>query len=76
MNLEDGQPQELLEHRQKKREIQIALNLIDTLKPFMDDEIEEFQEKNDEFAKDLATNNMGKLMLGKIASIYSEQAYQ
>lgn len=76
MNLEDGQPSELLDHRQKKREIQIALNLIDTLKPFMDDEIEEFQEKNDEIAKDMTSNSMGKLMLGKIAIIYAEQANQ
>ena len=72
MNLDEGQPSELLAHRQKKREIQIALNIIDTLKPFMDDEIEEFKEKNSEFAKELATNSMGKLMLGKIACIYDE----
>jgi len=65
-----------LAHRQKKREIQIALNLIDTLKPFMDDEIEEFQAKNSEFAEELSSNNMAKLMLGKIASIYEEQANQ
>jgi len=38
----------------------------------MDDEIEEFKEKNSEFAKELATNSMGKLMLGKIACIYDE----
>jgi len=45
---------------------------VETLKPFLDDEIEEFQAKNSEFAEELATNNMGKLMLGKIASIYKE----
>ena len=38
----------------------------------MDDEIEEFQEKNDEIAKDMTSNSMGKLMLGKIAAIYAE----
>ena len=38
----------------------------------MDDEIEEFQAKNSEFAEELATNSMGKLMLGKIAAIYDE----
>jgi len=76
MNLEEGQPHELLAHRQKKREIQIALNLIETLKPFMNDDIEDFQDQNSKFAEELATNNMGKLMLGKIASIYREQSNQ
>ena len=48
--------------------------MVQTLEHFMNDEIEEFQEKNSQFAEELATNNMGKLMLGKIASIYKEQA--
>ena len=42
----------------------------------MDDEIEEFQAKNSEFAEELSSNNMAKLMLGKISSIYEEQANQ
>ena len=37
MNLEEGSPPELLQHRQKKREIQIALNLVQTLELFMND---------------------------------------
>ena len=50
--------------------------MVKTLEQFMNDEIEEFQVKNSQFAEELATNNMGKLMLGKIASIYKEQANQ
>jgi hypothetical protein len=42
----------------------------------MDGDMEEFEAKNSEFAQDLAQNEMGKLMLGKIAYIYAEQANQ
>ena len=38
----------------------------------MDDKLEEFTQKNEEIAKELTTNGMGKAMLGKIAYIYIE----
>lgn len=72
MNLDDDQPEQLLEFHQKRREVQIVLNLIDTLQLFMDDKLDEFVKVNEEIAKELTTNGMGKAMLGKIAYIYIE----
>jgi len=38
----------------------------------VDDKQEEFERVNEEAAKELTSNNMGKAMLGKIAYIYKE----
>ena len=38
----------------------------------MDDKLDEFVKVNEEIAKELTTNGMGKAMLGKIAYIYIE----
>lgn len=72
MNLDDDKPEQLLEFHQKKREVQIVLNLIDTLQLFMDDKMDEFVAANEEIAKELSANSMGKAMLGKISYIYIE----
>ena len=72
MNMKEDQPEQILEFHQKKREVQLAVNLIETLQLFMDDKMEEFEAANEAMAKELASNSMGKAMLGKIAYIYIE----
>jgi len=41
----------------------------------MDGDLEYFEQTNSEYAQDLSSNSMGKLLLGKVAAIYAEQAY-
>lgn len=38
----------------------------------MDDKMEEFEKVNEEIAKELSANSMGKAMLGKVSYIYIE----
>ena len=73
MNMQEDQPSELLEFKQKKREVQLAVNLVKNLSLFLEDQtVEEFKLYNDATAQELCKNPMGKMMLGKIAHIYIE----
>jgi hypothetical protein len=45
---------------------------METLQLFMDDKMEEFERINEETAKELSSNSMGKAMLGKVSYIYIE----
>ena len=45
---------------------------METLQLFMDDKMEEFERVNEETAKELSSNSMGKAMLGKVSYIYIE----
>ena len=79
MNMKEDEPAELLEFRQRKREVQLAVNLVKSLdlyisgKPQWEDDFQNFHTLN---AQELSANPMGKMMLGKIANVYIEQATQ
>lgn len=76
MNMDENQPPELLEFKQKKREVQLAVNLVKNLQLFMDGQTDDFNNFNILNAQELSVNPMGKMMLGRIAQIYIEQGYQ
>ena len=54
----------------------IAVNLVKTLDPFIEGELEDFDKTQIENCEELSGNPMGKMMLGIISYIYMEQAQQ
>lgn len=77
--MQDDQPPELLEFKQKRREVQIAVNLATSLTLYAADRVghtDDLQQECIDQAKELSANPMGKLLLGKIGWIYCEQAKQ
>lgn len=50
----------------------IAVNLVKTLDPFIQDELEDFEKTQIESCEELAGNAMGKMMLGTISYVYIE----
>ena len=79
MNMQEDQPSELLEFKQRKREVQLAVNLVKSLDLYMADKPQwenDFQNFHTLNAQELSGNPMGKMMLGRVASVYIEQATQ
>ena len=52
----------------------IAVNLVKSLEPFIQGEVESFEKTQIESCEELSTNAMGKMMLGIISYVYIEQA--
>lgn len=50
----------------------IASNLVKTLEPFIEGELESFTQAQKEMCEELSANPMGKMMLGVISYIYME----
>ena len=74
-SMQEDHPPEILEFKQKKREIQIAINLTTNLAIYAADKVggtDDLQTEMVEQAKELSANPMGKLLLGKIGLIYFE----
>ena len=77
--MQDNHPPELLEFKQKKREVMVAINLQNNLAIYQADLVgntDDLHQDTIERAQELSTNPMGKLLLGKIGWIYCEQAKQ
>lgn len=73
--MQDNHPPELLEFKQKKREVTIAINLVNRMAIYQADLVantDDLHQETLEMANDLAANPMGKLLLGKIGWIYTE----
>lgn len=78
-SMQEDHPPEIMEFKQKKREIQIAVNLTTNLALYAADKVggtDDLQTEMVELAQELIANPMGKLLLGKIGVIYYEQALQ
>ena len=78
-SMQENHPPEFMDFKQKKREVQIAVNLTTSLSVYAADKVggtDDLQAEMVEQAQELAANPMGKLLLGKIAQIYLEQANQ
>ena len=76
-SMEDNHPPELIEFKQKKREVFIAMNLVNNLVQFqadMEAKTEYLFLDTHEKAKELSSNPMGKLLVGKIGMLYIEQS--
>lgn len=71
-NSQEDAPPELMDFKQRKREVMIASNLAKTLEPFIEGELEDFNKTQEEMCQELSANPMGKMMLGVISYIYVE----
>lgn len=74
MDAKEDDPHQLRDFQQRRRQVQIAVNLVAMLDSYVEGHLKKFEEVIDEMCNDLATNSMGKLLTGVISYIYIEQA--
>lgn len=69
----DQAPPQLAKFKQKKREVQCAVNLAQKLQQYVDGDISGFERAVDEEAEELSRSAFGGVLLNLIGTIYMEQ---